>query len=135
MNGNVRETSRVLGVSFETVRKYIGQDDKDEFSQIRSEKLAASIPEIIERCKQVQIVLLDALMDKTKIAEAPYRDIGVNFGIVTEKLQLITGEATERHEHRDTTDARDTIARRIDELAERRRARQTDSQPLREASG
>lgn len=123
LNGNARETSRVLGVSFETVRKYIGQDDKDQFSQLRSEKLATAIPSIIELCAQVQIKLLNSMADEDALKKASLHEKAVAFGVITDKHQLLTGEATERHEHRDTSAARDLLVSRVDELAARRRSR------------
>jgi hypothetical protein len=126
LNGNARETSRVLGVSFETVRKYISPDDKDQFSQIRSEKRI----DIIEKAKDVQIKLLEAMIDPKKLAEAKLSEVGVAFGIVTEKIQLLSGEATERHEHRDSTESRNMLLSRVDELAARRRSRNDTERTL-----
>ena len=72
---------------------------------------------------RVQIVILRSMADESALAKEPLQAKAVSFGIVTDKLQLMSGEATERHEHRDTDDARDNLHRRIDELSERRRAR------------
>ena len=119
MNGNARETARVLGVPEATVRKHIAPDVKDEFAQVRAEKRV----DIIAKAAGVQIALLDAMIDPDALKKASLQEKATAFGIVTDKIQLMSGEATERHEHRNTTEARDTLARRVDELAERRRAR------------
>lgn len=123
LNGSVSDTSRDLGVPESTVRKYISPENKDEFAEVRAEKIAEAIPAIVDLCAKAQIKLLNAIMDEDGLKKASLQEKAITFGVVTDKLQLITGEATERHEHRNTTEARQSIARRIDELAERRRAR------------
>lgn len=118
--GSYDAAAKAAGVSWATAQKYA--DSKDEFETLRVEKRI----DIIEKIKQVQIILLDAIVDPATLSKASMQEKSVAFGIVTDKGQLLSGEPTERHEHRDISEARDEFARRIDELAERRRARGAD---------
>lgn len=123
LTGSIADTSRNLNIPESTVRKYIDPKTKDEFAEIRAETMAVAIPEIVAKATRVQIALLDAIADKDSLAKASLQEKAIAFGVVTDKVQLMTGEATERYEHRNTTEARDALARRVDELAARRRAR------------
>lgn len=51
-------------------------------------------------------------------AEADYRALATGFGILTDKLQLLTGQATERTETINHDDPRDELARRLFAVAE-----------------
>lgn len=118
-SGSARAAARAAGCSIATALKYLGQPDRDQFEQLRSQKRA----DIIETMATVRIKLLESMVSEDALKKASLQEKAVAFGIVTDKHQLLTGEATERHEHRDAAEARTSLARRIDELAERRRAR------------
>jgi len=96
MNGNARETSRVLSVPIATVHKYIDPESKDAFEQVRTEKLAEVIPNVIARIEQVEMVLLDAIMKRAKTGEDSVRDLATAFGILRDKHLLITGQPNVR---------------------------------------
>lgn len=115
--GKYDVAAKAAGVSWSTAKKHI--DNQDEYESIRERKRV----DIIAKIADVQIKLLDAMVEPANLAKATLQEKATAFGIVTDKRQLISGEATERHEHRDTTQARDLLSRRVDELAERRRAR------------
>jgi predicted transcriptional regulator len=124
--GRLRAAARVVGVSPSTAKRYIDQERANPDSvleQVRTQKRI----DIAEKIAEVQIVILEALKSPEKIAKASYQELSTSYGILTDKHQLITGQATERHEHRDIDTSRDQLARRIDELADRRRAKQSDS--------
>lgn len=118
--GNLRASARSAGVSVATAKKYV--ESSDEFEQVRTQKRV----DIIEALADARIKLLNAMIEPDALKKASLGEKSIAFGVVTDKHQLLTGEATERHEHRDTTQARDALTRRVDELAERRRARGTD---------
>lgn len=107
MNGNARETSRVLNVPFSTVRKHITTDEQDEFAQVRSENLAVVIPNVIAKIEQVEMVLLDSIMKRAKSGEDSVRDLATAFGILRDKHLLITGQPNNRTHT--TTDASATL--------------------------
>jgi len=51
--------------------------------------------------------------------DAPYNHLAIAFGILADKLQLLTGGPTERTEFRDTSNARELITSRISEYSAR----------------
>lgn len=123
-SGSIEGAARAARVSWSTARKYIG--NTDQYESIREEKRV----DIIAKIAEVQIKLLDAMVDDAHLTKASMNELGVSFGIVTDKHQLLTGKATERYEHNDITPASELISRRIDELADRRRARESAGQPV-----
>lgn len=127
--GSVRASARAAKVSVSTAKKYAGS--RDGFEQLRTEKRV----DIIESLADARIILLASMVDESALKKASLHEKAVAFGIVTDKHQLLTGEATERHEHRDANQAREALARRIDELAERRRARGDSGNHAGERSG
>ena len=114
--GRYRAAARAAGCSVSAAKKYA--TNHDEFEHLRTVKRV----DIIDHMTEAQIILIAALTDPAKLDRASLQEIAVAFGIVTDKRQLLSGEATERHEHRDT-DSQNILARRLDELAERRRTR------------
>lgn len=116
--GNVSHAARAAGCAFNTAKRYVA-DHRDELTELRAQKKG----DVIAQVAELRIRVIEELFGTTRLAKASLYELGTLFGILTDKHQLLTGEATDRYEHRDTTDARDAFARRIDELAERRRAR------------
>lgn len=127
--GSVRAAARAAKVSVATAKKYAGT--RDNFEQLRTVKRV----NIIEALAEARITLLNAMVEPTTLAKASLSEKSIAFGVVTDKHQLLTGEATERHEHRDANQAREALARRIDELAERRRTRGDSGNDAGERSG
>jgi hypothetical protein len=113
--------ARRAGVNPRTAQRYIA-NHLPELTALADEKA----PEIAASLEVVARELVSYLMDSKKLADARLGEIATAFGIVVDKYQLLTGEATERHEHRDIDEARESVARRLDELAERRRAKGAD---------
>jgi hypothetical protein len=119
--GSVRGTARALSMPVSTVALHCKRTD--EYEQIRTEKYTALIGNIAEELAAVRQLYLDHLKQPAVIAAASAKDAAVIVGIVTDKYQLITGEATERSEHVHTDDARAQLAERADEISARRTAR------------
>ncbi len=90
--GNLRASARAAGVSFATAKKYAGSIDA--YEQVRAEKRV----DIIEKIAEVQIKLLAEMTDVAHLAKASLNDIGVTFGIITDKRLLLSGQATTRSE-------------------------------------
>jgi predicted DNA-binding protein YlxM (UPF0122 family) len=118
---NMREAARQAKCSPSAVKKYIDSSN-DEYAQLRSQKKV----DIIEEVAAVRLVLLEAMKTPAKIEKASMAELATSFGILTDKHQLMTGEATNRTETLNGDSPRDAFARRIDELAARRRSRDAD---------
>jgi hypothetical protein len=127
--GSYRATARAVGISVESVRKYVIRELDDADSPLRQMRTQKRI-DIAEKIGEVQLVILEALKSPEKIAKASYQELSTSYGILTDKRQLITGQATERHEHHDLDAPRQELTRRLDELAERRRAKGSDQPAL-----
>lgn len=97
MTGKLSDASRAAGVSESTARKYVRL--VDNFEELRAEKIAITIEEIIVKCGEVQGKLLAAMTDEAKLAKASFQEVATAFGIVTDKRQLLSGQATDRREH------------------------------------
>lgn len=97
MTGKLSQAAKAAGVSESTAKKYANL--ADGFAELRAEKLALTIEQIIVKCGDVQGKLLEALVDDAKLAKASFQEVATAFGIVTDKRQLLSGQATDRREH------------------------------------
>lgn len=95
--GTIAETARQLGLPESTVRKYVSPAERDEFAQIRGQKLAEELPKIVDEIAEAQRAIIKAMRDPAKIAQADMRDLATAFGILTDKHQLLTGQPTQRN--------------------------------------
>lgn len=86
--------AKETGLNRATVRKYVGLH-MDDINILRQEKA----PEIIDLMQAVQVRLIEEMLDEDKIKKTELADIAKSLGIVTDKLQLISGKATTRTEH------------------------------------
>jgi AcrR family transcriptional regulator len=120
---NTAAIARAVGVSRATVLKYVGV--KDEFDEVRHEKRVELIGAVADEFVSVRQLYLNHLKEPAVIAAANAKDSAVIVGVLTDKHQLVTGEATERTEHTNGDDVRAKFSHQIDEL-ERRRAEHRD---------
>lgn len=91
-NGNVRETARHFDVSPSTVMK-VRDESPDEFEQLRTDKKQ----QIISKSWALMEKFLESM--ELKIPEAGLKDVATSYGIVGDKLLLMTGEATSRSDN------------------------------------
>lgn len=91
-NNNVRDVARQFDVAPSTVMK-IRDEKPDEFEHVRTFKKQ----EFIERGWQLAARLYEAMEDK--IPEASFKDIATGYGIIVDKMQLISGEPTSRSDN------------------------------------
>ena len=124
--GSFREVARILNVAPSTIKRHIDNDRRQPAREALQAIRTQNKVDIAAKIAEVQLVILEALKSPEKISKASYQELSTSYGILTDKHQLITGQATERHEHRDLDEPRTDLARRIDELAERRRAKHAD---------
>lgn len=95
MDGNVNGAARKLGIAESTLRSW--NNDRGVHpvvANLREKKKG----ELADRLKEIAHEIIDGMPDK--ISEASLRDSGVTLGIVLDKLQLLSGAATSRNEHR-----------------------------------
>lgn len=89
---NIRETARQFDVSPASVKK-IKDQAPDSFEQLRTFKKQ----EFIEDGWNLARKLLNAMNEK--MPEATFKEISTGFGIVVDKMQLISGEPTSRSDN------------------------------------
>ena len=97
MVGTIAETARDLNLPESTVRKYVSPEVHARFAEVRDQKLAEVIPDIVDEIAQTRLALIRAMRDPGKIAEADIRDLATAFGITADKYQLVTGQPTARN--------------------------------------
>jgi hypothetical protein len=90
--GNYRASARAAGCSAAAAKTHV--DNVDEFEQIRAVKRI----DIIEKITEAQGKLIEAMVDAEHLRRATVQEIGVVFGIITDKKLLLTGQATARIE-------------------------------------
>ncbi len=90
--GSLTDAGRAAGCSLSTAKKYAGS--RDEFEQIRTEKRI----DIIDKIAEVQIVLLNEMAAERHLQKSSITELGVAFGIISDKRLLLTGQATHRIE-------------------------------------
>lgn len=110
-NGNVRETARHFDVSPSTVMK-VRDECPDEFEQLRTDKKQ----QIIEKSWKLMDTFLEAM--EAKIPDASLRDVSTSYGIVGDKLLLMTGEPTSRSDNnnKNTHELGELTGEQADEL-------------------
>lgn len=107
MVGTIADTARDLDLPESTVRKYVSPEVRAEFAEVRGQKLAEAIPNIIAQIEHTEHVLLDAIVKRAKTGEDSVRDLATAFGILRDKHLLITGQPNNRTHT--TTDATATL--------------------------
>jgi hypothetical protein len=120
-SGSISYAAIAAGVAFNTAKSYI-TEKRDELSKLRNEKKA----DVIAQVALVRIRILEEMHGTTRLSKSSLGELTMAFGILTDKHQLLTGEVTNRTENVNGDSPRDAFARRIDELAERRRSRVAD---------
>ena len=90
--GNYSEAARAANVSVATAKKYADADDSLE--ELRKQKRV----DLIDHIAEVQAVLLDAMTEPKRLNKASLSELGNQFGNLTEKRLLLTGQATSRTE-------------------------------------
>lgn len=123
-HGTYRAAARAVGVSDAAARTYLKSEVEEPNSALLQMRAQKKI-DLAARLGDAAIALIEAMLKAKTLNDADLRDIATALGITIDKLQLVTGQATERHEHRDLDSPRADLARRIDELAARRRAKES----------
>lgn len=91
LTGNQSEAARQAGCSGASANKYVRMY-QEELLELRKQKQ----PELVEILRALLQRILSEAFDPAKLSEATFRDLMVGTGILVEKIQLLTGGATER---------------------------------------
>jgi molybdenum-dependent DNA-binding transcriptional regulator ModE len=99
--GSYRAAGRAVGCSADSVKRIVReaeQESRTPIAQLRAQKMAETVVNVLDEFKRAQLALLTALMDAGKIADADLKAVATSLGIVTDKILLMSGEATARTE-------------------------------------
>lgn len=128
--GNASHAARQAGVPIRSAQRYC-KEHHDALTQLRQEKRA----DVVVTMSAVRIAVLEEMATPARIEKASLHELATTAGILTDKIELLTGGATARTETRHADNPRDVLTRRLDELAERRRPKVGDQQSDGAASG
>jgi len=122
---SIRDAAKAGDVGVATAIKF--RDERDGFERVRTEKrldiIATTAADFVPRLLKGIAAYAEHIMEPGVVGRAGARDSAIALGTLIDKVQLLTGEATERSEHVDATAARDKLAHTLDELASRRATR------------
>lgn len=93
-SGHVKPVAVRLGIPHTTLNEWWRGRVTESVTRIRDIK-KGEIAKMLEALARTAIGTLD---DADRLKNAPVRDVSVTMGIAIDKLQLLTGEATERTE-------------------------------------
>lgn len=93
LTGNGSYAAKAAGCATSTANKYI-KDHHDELRQLRQEKA----PDIAEILNAVLNEVLSGMLDPSKVRDANLNQLATTAGIVIDKMQLLSGQATARTE-------------------------------------
>lgn len=122
--GALTAVSRRMGVPGTTLRRWFKSEQNPPPAEMVHEKKIDLVAAI-----KAELAEVVAAFSSTR-PDADYRALMTAFGILTDKLQLLEGKATQRTEVH-VTSPTDELRSRIAGLAARQRTGDGDSQPLR----
>ena len=93
LTGNAAYAAKLAGCSGSTAAKFV-RENRTELLRLRSEKA----PSLMETLNAVLTEVLAGLVDPAKIKSAQYGELSRTAGIVIDKMQLLSGQATARVE-------------------------------------
>ncbi len=121
--GNVAHAAREAGCAYNTAKKYV-TDHQDELTKLRNLKRA----DVVAAMQMVRIRALEELVTPSRLSKASIGELATLTGIMTDKIQLLTGGATTRNE------STVTISRSALTPEDREKARQLREKLLAERS-
>lgn len=121
---SVDAAAKAASVSWASAKKY--ESIRDQYESYRDEKrhelIATTAAEYVPQLLDAIGKYIAHIGKPEVVAETSARDSIIIIGTAVDKVQLLTGQATERSEHVDATDARNRLVARVDEIASRRTA-------------
>jgi hypothetical protein len=117
--------ANAAGVSWHTAEKYASF--RDQYAGMREEKrrelIAETAADFVPALLHAIGVYVHHISDPAVVERANAQASAITIGTLVDKVQLLTGQATERSEQVHTDDVRSRLLARYDELAARRQAR------------
>lgn len=92
--GSIKPTARTLGIPRSTLSDWYNGRTNYSVPKLRHIKRDELSQQLIELAH----ISLDILTDEDKLASANVREVAIVLGIAIDKMQLLTGDATERVE-------------------------------------
>ena len=91
--GNVAHAAREAGCAYNTAKSYV-RDHHDELTKLRNEKRA----DVVTTMMAVRTRALEELITPSRLSKASIPELSTLVGVMTDKIQLLTGGATHRTE-------------------------------------
>lgn len=108
--GNVSRTARQLGIPVRTLAAWARGERHEEAAEMCQEKKGL----LVDRLKEIAWRLAEAIDNPARLQRASLSQVATAFGIVTDKIRLLEGQATaineNRHDHRFTLTPEDIAA-------------------------
>lgn len=95
--GNVKKTGRETGVPPATVRDWKQKWEEDGYPDVEDFEL--ELKDFVESATEVRFLMVEMLREKIERRELTGRDLITGIGILTDKINIMTGMATSRTEH------------------------------------
>ena len=92
-SGNVAHAAREAGCAYNTAKSYV-RDHHDELTKLRNEKRA----DVVTTMMLVRARALEELVTPSRLSKASISELSMLTGIMTDKIQILTGGATHRAE-------------------------------------
>lgn len=97
--GNIKRTARDTGVPIATVRDWKRKWESNGFPENLEELTTHVRSDFIEEAIEVRWIMLEHLREKAERKELTGRDLLTGIGILTDKINVMSGMATSRTEH------------------------------------
>lgn len=97
--GNVKRTAKDTGVPIATVRDWKRKWESEGFPKNMEELTSFVRDDFIGEATEVRWLMLEHLREKAERRELNGRDLLMGIGILTDKINVLSGMATSRTEH------------------------------------
>lgn len=112
--GSYSAAAHDAGCTVSTTRKYVLESDN--LVELRNQKRA----DVVSVASTARIRLIEAMVDAEKIKRASISELATAVGILTDKIQILTGKATSRNEHISVDPSSQLTAEEMEKAAELR---------------
>lgn len=96
--GNIKKVARETGVPIPTVRLWRDKWEKEGYPEAIEEVLPEERQDFVAEATEVRWMILDALREKVDARQLTGRDLITAIGVLTDKINILSGAATARTE-------------------------------------